>query len=128
VKPNYELDSCMRGCATGLSNATVLKIAMDTARTDFNLNTQIQVLGFIGNGGLENPCFINSKPWENNPHPHNGIMVDAYSFYSGSLYGYFAFFQSTTGKWVIKSFKKNRNTDPRNFAIRDELSKLIIQH
>ena len=102
--------------------------AMATAESDFNINTQEGVLGFIGNGGLESPCFINTKQWENNPDSKNLIMVDAYDFYSGSIYGYIAFFyQPTTKKWIIKSFKKNSEPDTRNLAFKEALTKFKIE-
>lgn len=101
---------------------------METAKSDFNLSTQEGVLSFIGNGGLESPCAINTKQWENNPDPNNPIMVDAYDFYSGSIYGYIAFFyQPTTKKWIIKSFKKNSEPDTRNLAFKEALMKLQNQ-
>ena len=71
---------------------------METARSDFNLNTQESVLSFIGNDGLESPHLINTKAWENNPDTENPIMVDAYGFYSGSMYGYLAFFYQQATK------------------------------
>ena len=97
---------------------------MKTAQSDFKLGTQGQVLGFIGNGGLEKPHFINSTLWKNNPNPDNEIMVDAYNFFSGICYGYIAFFQFGTNKWNIKSFKKNRNPDSRNLPFKG-LDKII---
>lgn len=110
MKPTYKLNNLISACIKGVSKAYISKGAMETARSDFNLNTQDSVLGFIGNSGLESPSFINSNPWENNPNPENLIMVDAYSFYSGSLYGYIAFFyQPETKRWIIKSFKRNNS-------------------
>ncbi len=116
----------MKDCAIGKGN--VLKSAMETAKSDFNLNTQKGVLEFIGNRGLESPCFINSKKWEKNPKPNHPIMVDAYNFYSGFIYGYIAFFyQPVTKKWIIKSFKKNSKPDIRNLAFKEALIKLQNQ-
>ncbi len=124
----YQLSDLVNDCAVGVSKTYISKGAMETAKSDFNFNTQEEVLGFIGNGGLELPCLSNSKPWGNNPMPENPIMVDAYHFYSGSTYGYIAFFyQPTTKKWVIKSFKKNSEPDTRNLAFKEALSKLRSQ-
>jgi hypothetical protein len=124
VKPTYQLNNLISDCINGTSKASVIKGALETARSDFNLHTQAQILGFIGNGGLESPNFINYKPWQNNPTPKEQIMVDAYAFYSGSVYGYLAFFfQPTTEKWIIKSFKKNAVPDPRHFQFRTALIK-----
>ena len=53
-------------------------------------------------------------------------MVNAYSFYSGLIYGYIAFFfQPKTSIWTIKSFKKNQEPDTRNLAFKESLSKLV---
>ena len=99
---------------------------MQTARSDFNLNTQRQVFEFIGNIGIEKPRFINSKPWENNNDNTVEIMVDAYAFYTGMIYGYIAFFhQPKTNKWVIKSFKKNQEPDTRNLVFGEALNQLL---
>ncbi len=94
---------------------------METAKRDFNLKTRDRVLRFIAAGGLENPCFINCKPWENNPRPSSPIMVDAYGFYSGlQIHGYLAFFyQPATDKWIIKSFKRNEEPDSRVLPFRE---------
>lgn len=125
MEPTYQLKDLISDCVVGILKAYISKSAMETAKSDFNLNTQKEVLAFIGNGGLESPCLINSKQWENNPNPGNPIMVDAYDFYSGSIYGYIAFFyQTTTKKWIIKSFKKNSEPDTRNLAFKEALTKL----
>lgn len=125
MTPKYQINNFINDCMIGTSKVSVLKNAAETAKLEFNLNTQEQIVGFIGNGGLELPCFINCTPWKNNPNPNNQIMVDAYGFYSGFVYGYIAFFfQQKTGKWIIKSFKKNSEPDTRNPAFRIALSKL----
>jgi hypothetical protein len=86
----------------------------------------MQILEFISDGGLEQPQHINSKLLEKN-FEDIPIMVDAYGFYSGFIYGYIAFFKSKTGHWVIKSLKKNKNPDPRNFALW-KLGELLSTH
>lgn len=54
------------------------------------------------------------------------IMVDAYAFFSGLIYGYIAFVYVTkTKKWIIKSFKKHEDPDPRNLVFLGPLSKLL---
>jgi len=92
----------------------VTKGALETARSDFRLLTQAEVIGFIAGGGLEHPVFINSVPWMNNPDLANPILVYAYSFES-RIFGYIAIFQSRNGryKWIVKSFKENIHPDPR---------------
>lgn len=116
----------MRDCADGTSKIVVTRGAMETAKTDFKLMTQSNVLEFIANGGLEKPSFINKKEWKNNPDKSVVIMVDAYAFFSGILYGYIAFIYITkTKKWLIKSFKKHRDPDPRNLIFLTELGNLL---
>lgn len=128
MEPTYQLSDLINDCAVGVLKVSVLKNAMETAKSDFNFYTQEGVVGFIGHGGLEAPCLINTKLWENNPNPKNLIMVDAYHFYSGSIYGYIAFFyQPTTKKWIIKSFKKNSEPDTRNLTFKEALTKLQNQ-
>lgn len=112
----YDFSEFLDAC--GLQGAVfVAGGALQTARSDFNLLTSAEVLAFISNGGLEKPSHLNTKNWERNPKPDTPIPVDAYCFFSGFTYGYLAFFhQPTTGRWVIKSFKKNKERDPRNLA------------
>lgn len=90
-KPEYKFDDFVRDCADGISKIVVTRGAMETARTDFKLMTQDRVCEFIANGGLEKPVFINKKEWENNIDQSALIMVDAYAFFSGVIYGYIAF-------------------------------------
>jgi hypothetical protein len=110
----YNPKDLITACCGGISQVTVLGKAQKCAQDDFGLNTQKAVLDFICNDGLENLQYINTKPWELNPDP-TLILVDAYGFYSGQKQGYIAFFFSTkTNKWLIKSFKLNKDSMPRN--------------
>lgn len=122
---HYLLGDLINACLRGTSSATVSYKAMESARSDFNINTQDALLNFIGSGGMESPDFIISKKWENNPDKETIIMIDSYNFYTGFLYGYMAFFfQPKTDKWRIKSFKKNNNPDPRNLSLKAALEKI----
>lgn len=113
------LQEFVSDCSVGLTKVFVMKGAMKTAESDFNLSQMQGVVDFIANGGLENPSFINEKEWANNPNKEIKIMVCAWSFFSGMKYGYLAFFyQPLTKKWNIKSFKLNQNLDPRNLAFK----------
>ena len=126
VKPQYNIDDFIHDCAIGISKVFVIRGAVQSAREDFNLNTQHQILKCIGDGGIQNKQFINCKPWANNPDKTVEILVDAYAFYLGSIYAYLAFFyQPNTEKWIVKSFKKNQERDPRNLALQEPLSKLF---
>lgn len=80
----------------------------------FNLHTETALLAFIAGGGLEDCNYINTEVWHLNPHKPPDVNVDAYSFYSGKKYGYIAFmFLPKTNKWRIKSFKVNKDPDPK---------------
>jgi hypothetical protein len=112
--PAYLLSDLCAGCGDGLARVVVLRGAQESARQFLGLDTARRVLEFIAAGGCEAPRFIRSAPWENNPDRTRNIMVDSYSFHSGTKYGYLAFFRGHDGRWVIKSLKKNENTNPRS--------------
>jgi hypothetical protein len=104
-------------CNYGLTKVFVIRGAMITAKSDFNINLMNEVVQFIASGGLENPSFIHEKIWNNNPDKNNVIMAKNWAFFAGIEYGYISFFYSpAVKKWMIKSFKKNTNPDPRNLA------------
>lgn len=125
-EPEYDLDEFVRDCADGTSKIVVSRGAMETARSDFKLPTQNKVLEFIANGGLEKPTFINKKEWENNADDTVVIMVDAYAFFSGIMYGYIAFVYITkTKKWLIESFKRHEDPDPRNLVFLTALGNFL---
>lgn len=86
--------------------------ALETGRDHFNLKTEEQIVAFIGAGGLGTPKFKNTYLWKKNPNPEDPIMVDAYTFHSGKIYGYIAFrHHPKTNKWIIKSFKDNERQE-----------------
>jgi len=83
------------------------------AKRDFKIRPRKKILEFIAEGGLESCIFIKTVEWNNNPNP-DPIYIDSYSFYSGEIFGYVAFFfNDVTNMWVLKSFKKNKDSDPR---------------
>jgi hypothetical protein len=106
--------------------AFVTKGALETARSDFGLYTEAKVLKFIGNDGIEKPKHLRTAIWENNPKPENVVWVDSYEFFSSADFGYLAFFRALTGKWMIKSFKKNDQPDQRSFPFKEALAKFKI--
>lgn len=109
----YSLDDFFDACSSP-GKVTVSYDAKEGARLGFNLLTEKSLLAFINDRGLENTTYINTRPWDLNPHKPPDIDVDSYSFYSGNKYGYIAFmFMTKTGKWRIKSFKKNFKSNPR---------------
>jgi hypothetical protein len=112
--PAYSLDALVKACS--IRGAVFLyQQAVQDANADFNLRTEREVLGFIANGGLEDPAYHSTVPLRLN-NQDCGAMVDSYFFYSGPSYGYLAFFLAKTSKWAIKSFKKNDRPDPRSLT------------
>lgn len=105
----------------------VTRGALETAKTDFNLNTNSDVIYFVGNG-LDKPKFISSKKWENNPDKAKHIDVHNWSFYSNVKFGYLSFFfQPKNSMWNIKSLKLNEQPDERNLVFKD-LKKLLANN
>ncbi|MBW2699749.1 MAG: hypothetical protein JRF33_02930 [Deltaproteobacteria bacterium] len=119
----YDLSTLIRDC--GQSGAVwVSRGALASAQDDFGLATGDKVREFIANNGLEQPRHISTVPWENNPDESQVVWVDSYEFFSGNLFGYFAFFKGATGSWVVKSFKKNDQPNPRFMQMKAALEKL----
>lgn len=123
VGPEYSIQDFLAACSKG--EAVLIDDAPNDSRQYFNLKTQGAVLKFIASGGLKKIRHYNTKLWETRPDKNITIMVDAYTFYSGEKCGYIAFlFQPITKKWLIKSFKKNKEVDIRSFPFKDILTKL----
>jgi hypothetical protein len=123
----YNLKNFIEACGD-VKQVGVRGKAQDDASDHFLLPTKPRLLNFIYSGGLDSPKHINTKIWEANPEPATPIMVDAYSFYAGTIYGYIAFrFNPKTGAWYIKSFKPNTAPDPRNLALAQKLGKFQVQ-
>lgn len=123
TSPAYDFSILVRDSAVS-DRVWISKGALASAQVDFGLTTGDAVRDFIANNGLENPRHLNTSPWENNPNPAQQVLVDSYEFFSGSLFGYLAFFWAPTGRWIVKSFKKNDQPDPRFLQMRAALEKL----
>lgn len=109
------LEDFVRTCKEHPQQVVLIGKVQEDAARDFNLKTKADLLGFIGNGGLESPAFVNTKDWENNPQPKTPIKVDAYEFSSAFTLGYIAFmYNPRTQKWIIKSFKLSQNRETAN--------------
>ena len=122
-RPKYEFNEFKSACADG--KATVLKGAMETAERDFGFKTQERVLDFIAEGGLELITHANTADLEKT-HMAVKPVVDSYDFYSGTDFGYLAFWKNeNNGVWIIKSFKANDKQDQRNFSLRDAVQKAL---
>ncbi len=129
MSPKYDLNKFIKICKTGEETVVIGKKTLKDAKTDFNLYSRTDILDFIANDGLEKLRHINTKPLElNSSVIESGVQdtnfdkeelyfVDAYSFYSGNDFGYFAYyFNSESNRWVIKSFKINREPDPKKLG------------
>jgi len=115
--PKYDILEFFESCRTNQNAVIPFKQALDDADHYFGLKTKTALLDFIGNDGLEELEFINSKPWENNKDTTRVIWVDAYEFKSMCKLGYIAFMHNElTIKWLIKSFHLSENTS-NAFAI-----------
>jgi len=68
---------------------------------------------------MEDLARINSIKLRRGLDADGMIYVDAYSFFSGSDFGYLAFYyQPLTNRWIIKSFKRN-TSDPNEVICND---------
>jgi hypothetical protein len=104
--PVYKLGDLVCECGKG-SSVVVWSLAVGTARSDFGLATEGDIRTFINGGGLESPNYINTEPLGATPNPAEAPLVDGYSFLTGKIQGYLAFYRGPSGRWVIKSFKKS---------------------
>jgi hypothetical protein len=111
MEPADHLAAFISGCVEG--QAFVWDEAMKDARADFGLYTKTQIVEFIAAGGLEDPTFREERSLEKNPSE----IVYTFNFYAGSKYGYLGFYYARiTKKWIIKSFKRNTEPDPRTVS------------
>jgi hypothetical protein len=109
--PEYSFNEFKRCCVENPFAVKILKQPEDDAKF-FGLKTKGEIKNFIGNDGLENLNFINTKEWENNPDKSFTILVDAYEFRSRYKLGYIAFmFNNKTGFWIVKSFHPSINNN-----------------
>lgn len=107
--PAYDFNDFKNACGD-VNQVFVTLNAQEDADRCFNLKTQRRLLEFINNNGLEMLTHYNSKLLDKNFSPETTIMVDAYKFKTGNLHGYIAFYYSAkTKKWIIKSFKFDRD-------------------
>jgi hypothetical protein len=104
AKSTYVLADFITFCRRSPEKVYVFDVALKNAQEIFRLNTELDLLDFIANNGLEEIEPVNTKLWENNPDPTNKIYVDAYQFITGGILGYIAFFKNKNNDWVIKSF------------------------
>ena len=100
----YSLDDFIQCCRDNPKRVNVFYDAELNAREQFGINSKADLLDFIGNHGLEDLTYINTKPFENNQKKGKDILIDAYKFRSNNKLGYIAFMKGVSGQYVIKSF------------------------
>src|SRR5665213_138749 len=116
MPPEYDLEILFAICGKTQELITIPSRVLNSANEDFDLKDKTEILDFIATGGLEGLNHINTRPLEKNSFGVE-VSVDAYSFYTGDKYGYFAFYLTPNSDWVIKSLKRNTDPDPRNFGL-----------
>jgi hypothetical protein len=125
-KPFYDLELFLQACQNGVTAVYIRPKAIETAKADFHLETQSEILSFLSGDGFESPTFKNSKILEKGNDADGETVTDAYNFFSGPDYGYLSFYKTKKGKkWIIKSFKRNEDSNPKNFAFRDAFIKVL---
>lgn len=119
--PTYLFEDFLSGCR--INQAKLWGIALKTARSDFGLKTEVEAVAFVSEG-LETPKFDRTAPLGWNEHYPIAVSVDSYFFFSGTKYGYLAFYRRPdNGLWMIKSLKTNDQSDPRNLTMFAALQK-----
>jgi len=100
----YNLEDFIQCCKSNPENIHVEYDALLNARQQFGLNTKTDLLGFIGNDGLQDLTYVNTELWRNNPRKEKEILIDSYKFRSNNKRGYIAFMKGIPGNYMIKSF------------------------
>lgn len=108
MPPHYKFDDFKDACNKGhlFVDAAWVK-ALVPAREIFGLNALSDLLGFIGQDGLESLDYVNTRPWHNAPPSEQPpeVLVDAYKFVANGIEGYIAFgYLPNRKQWRIKSF------------------------
>jgi len=104
-KKAYCLADFILCCMNDPQNVQVENDAKLNAREQFGLNTKADLFAFIGNQGLENIMYVNTKLWRNKPFRiKEDIYIDSYKFCSNQKIGYIAFMKGYSCKYAIKSF------------------------
>jgi len=101
--PAYDFETFRKAC--GENEVFIYKEAeiKDEAKK-LKLFTAREILLYLAEP-LDGLRFINAKPLEANLFKSQGNMVDSYYFGFDVNTWYFAFLQTVSHKWVLKSFK-----------------------
>ena len=105
----YNLDDFIQCCRNNRKKILVHYDAKLNAREQFGIYTDVELLEFIGNQGLEDLTYINTEPWRLNPRKDTEILIDAYNFHTNLKLGYIAFMIGFSGKYEIKSFHLDKD-------------------
>lgn len=116
--PLIKIEELMAACRENKSNVTIWDPALRDAE-HFGLTKEEEIKDQIGNGFLEEYEHKNTKPLETWTLKTPAPMVEAYNFHAGTKYGYIAYFM-INGRWSIKSLKKNKDPNPKNYVFQDK--------
>ena len=100
----YDVEEFIQCCKDNPKTIVVYYEAKFNAHHQFGLNTEADLLAFIGNDGLQDLTYWNTEPWRLNQNKDKEILVDAYKFRSNQKLGYIAFMKVVKGSYAIKSF------------------------
>ena len=121
--PYYKLNDFIAACADNQVEVWP-PASRDAEYFGFKDRDKRKIIKFIAQKGLENLQFINSSPLRKTPEKPPPI-TDSYSFRSGGKMGYISFYkQPRDGKWKIKSFKRNEQS---NTPLAEQLTKLNLK-
>lgn len=88
-------------CANQPEAVRVWDAAVSDAARDFQINGADTVKQVIGDGGLQQVCFVSERPLELDPR----FQTVCFTFMYGPKHGYLSFFKSVRDRWTIKTFK-----------------------
>lgn len=106
-----DISEIIEMCECSPSNVTLSNRAINDGFKDFQLLSSSEIKKFIGDGNLEDTHFKGCSPSDQIP----GVIITAYTFRTGTKYGYLAYHGKPNDKLKIhiKSFHKD-DYNPNN--------------
>jgi hypothetical protein len=117
----------VKACKSKKAVIHIERQAEKDARKYFKLKSKQHIREFIGNGGIQNPRFINKKIWETRLKVLNiEIWLFAYEFNSLGTLGYIAIaIHPKSNEWILKSFHPSSNSnDMMKLAFEEAVKKI----
>jgi len=102
-QPEYDFAEFQAECAKG--TVFIELFVTKSARADFKLDTNTQILALFSNTKFRNIIHIKTEPIKE-LKPYIGLPHDVYEFDFGAKHGYLAILKFKD-RWVIKSLKKH---------------------